>query len=222
MFMFFDIIDYLVSSLAILFIFKALDVEPWKAFIPIYNYYRVFYEYSGRVYKKKWYNIYLIFLVVSIVFVLLFQAYTFSYTVSNIDNSLQKLIINTSVLLIVSLIIDLIINVLLFYPILYKKTNKILFITNIAITIFINVLSIIFICIYTLEFIDVNNDMLYAKFVVKALSILNNFILVYIAYSFNKKVVDNNITIQDRLNIDKNSITYETIFEIEKRNKKLI
>lgn len=216
----FNIFNYLVDAFAILFIFKALDVEPWKAFIPVYNYYKVFYEYSGRVYKKKWHNIYLISLGLYIVFVLLFQAYTFSYMVSDIDSSMQRLIINTSVLIIIFAVIGIIFNLLIFYPVVHNQMTKILFyIMNIIYL--ISAIAIV-VVLNTYTILDFEKSNYYTEYILGIIGLLNRFIGIYIAYSFNKKVVDNNITIQGRLNIDKNSITYETIFEIEKRNKKLI
>lgn len=169
---------YIISSLPVFLIFKSLKVTSWYAFIPIYGIYRLLKEYKLRVYKKNWgvfyLLIYIFFLILSISF-----GFLLNISIENILIGIIGIIVGGISLFIVTFLI--------YFPIMYNNKLKIAYILFLILPILSQ-----FFPLYS-------SNHLYYMFFPSILSLINFIFITLVSYNLYRKVVNNEVTIVDKI-----------------------
>lgn len=126
---------YLPNAIFISIIFGIWGIDKIYAYIPVYNFYRLFKEYQGRVWKKNWGIYYILYVVLSIIIIIvLSQLYILE---EDIQMAIQ-LILGTLIL-----IFRIIILVIQYLPVLNSKVLKGVLLLNIILLLVLDLTEIL-------------------------------------------------------------------------------
>lgn len=130
----FCVIAYIISVFFARIMFRLLGVKENLSFIPIYNTYRIYKEYKGRVWKKNWGILSIIMYLLAVVIVLCSLALPLNPTMPlKILGPLFSVIGICSIL---ATIFNVILSVVLYLPIFETTFSKVMLVINIVATIF--------------------------------------------------------------------------------------
>ena len=198
------LIIYLVDSLQLMFIYKALDLNPLFAFIPFYARYRIYKEYKNRVFEKNWGVLYLITLILTLANII----FLLTISISSLENLSSFQFGGSIFMLFVTNIVLVILNVLFYWPLLSKNYYKIIFL-------FYN-FGFGFIYIIGTELLNIDHNGVGLLFITLAYQIF----LFVVFYKLNRDVKAGVRKIVPRL--DENIFTYKEIdFILKIRGKNL-
>lgn len=126
---------YLLNAIFISIIFGIWGIDKIYAYIPVYNFYRLFKEYQGRVWKKNWGIYYILYVVLSVIIIIvLSQLYILE---EDIQMAIQ-LILGTLIL-----IFRIIILVIQYLPVLNSKVLKGVLLLNIILLLVLDLTGIL-------------------------------------------------------------------------------
>ena len=132
---------YLPNAIFISIIFGIWGIDKIYAYIPVYNFYRLFKEYQGRVWKKNWGIYYILYVVLSVIIIIvLSQLYILE---EDIQMAIQ-LILGTLILIFNSKVLKgvLLLNIILLL---------VLDLTGILSELYILIIGLVFALVYIIQ-----------------------------------------------------------------------
>ena len=188
-------------------LFDILGVKKVYALIPFYNIYRLYEEYTGRVWLKNWGKIFFIaFITLSIVVLVLtiLSGGVFVYLIMAI------IVFFTPLLILIRFIVNSLFLVTHYLPILENKFFKALLVVNLLFPLIINLVA---------NSIYINEEYTYLSIY----SLINvGFMFIYLVSAFNiwKKVKSGQYALYEKLDYEK--LTYDEIrAELKSRGRML-
>ena len=189
-------------------LFDILGVKKVYALIPFYNIYRLYEEYTGRVWLKNWGKIFFIaFITLSIVVLVLtiLSGGVFVYLIMAI------IVFFTPLLILIRFIVNSLFLVTHYLPILENKFFKALLVVNLLFPLIINLVA---------NSIYINGGYTYSSIY----SLINvGFMFIYLVSAFNiwKKVKSGQYALYEKLDYEK--LTYDEIrAELKSRGRMLV
>ena len=188
-------------------LFDILGVKKGYALIPFYNIYRLYEEYTGRVWLKNWGKLFFIaFITLSIVVLVLtiLSGGVFVYLIIAI------IVFFTPILILIRFIVNSLFLATHYLPILENKFFKALLVVNLLFPLIINLLA---------NSIYINGGYTYSSIY----SLINaGFMFMYLVSAFNiwKKVKSGQYVLYEKLDYEK--LTYDEIrAELKSRGRML-
>lgn len=130
----FCVIAYIISVVFARIMFGLLGVKENLSFIPIYNTYRIYKEYKGRVWKRNWGIISIIMYILAVIILLCSLALPLNPTMPL--KILGPLFAVIGVCSILATIFNVLLSVVLYLPIFETTFAKVMLVINIVTTIF--------------------------------------------------------------------------------------
>ena len=203
-----SLLGYLFEVIFTAILFDILGVKKGYALIPFYNIYRLYEEYTGRVWLKNWGKIFFIaFITLSIVVLVLtiLSGGVFVYLIMAI------IVFFTPLLILIRFIVNSLFLVTHYLPILENKFFKALLVVNLLFPLIINLVA---------NSIYINGGYTYSSIY----SLINvGFMFIYLVSAFNiwKKVKSGQYALYEKLDYEK--LTYDEIrAELKSRGRMLV
>ena len=202
-----SLLGYLFEVIFTAILFDILGVKKGYALIPFYNIYRLYEEYTGRVWLKNWGKIFFIaFITLSIVVLVLtiLSGGMFVYLIMAI------IVFFTPLLILIRFIVNSLFLVTHYLPILENKFFKALLVVNLLFPLIINLVA---------NSIYINGGYTYSSIY----SLINvGFMFIYLVSAVNiwKKVKSGQYALYEKLDYEK--LTYDEIrAELKSRGRML-
>ena len=202
-----SLLGYLFEVIFTAILFDILGVKKGYALIPFYNIYRLYEEYTGRVWLKKWGKIFFIaFITLSIVVLVLtiLSGGVFVYLIMAI------IVFFTPLLILIRFIVNSLFLVTHYLPILENKFFKALLVVNLLFPLIINLVA---------NSIYINGGYTYSSIY----SLINvGFMFIYLVSAVNmwKKVKNGQYVLYEKLDYEKLSCD-EIRAELKSRGRML-
>lgn len=134
-------IGYFIAALFARIMFDMLGIKKSLAFVPLYNTYRIYKEYKGRVWKKNWGVVYLIILLVPAVFFSLMMI--LGIIIGNqgfigeglLTSGVVSGVVTFSFLTSIAGVVNVMLGVILYLPIFETKLQKTILVINLILSI---------------------------------------------------------------------------------------
>ena len=202
-----SLLGYLFEVIFTATLFDILGVKKGYALIPFYNIYRLYEEYTGRVWLKNWGKIFFIaFITLSIVVLVLtiLSGGVFVYLIMAI------IVFFTPLLILIRFIVNSLFLVTHYLPILENKFFKALLVVNLLFPLIINLVA---------NSIYINEEYTYSSIY----SLINvGFMFIYLVSAVNirKKVRNGQYVLYEKLDYEK--LSYDEIrAELKSRGRML-
>ena len=202
-----SLLVYLFEVIFTAILFDILGVKKVYALIPFYNIYRLYEEYTGRVWLKNWGKIFFIaFITLSIVVLVLtiLSGGVFVYLIMAI------IVLFTPLLILIRFIVNSLFLVTHYLPILENKFFKALLVVNLLFPLIINLVA---------NSIYINEEYTYSSIY----SLINvGFMFIYLVSAVNirKKVKNGQYVLYEKLDYEK--LSYDEIrAELKSRGRML-
>ena len=202
-----SLLGYLFEVIFTAILFDILGVKKGYALIPFYNIYRLYEEYTGRVWLKNWGKIFFIaFITLSIVVLVLtiLSGGVFVYLIMAI------IVFFTPLLILIRFIVNSLFLVTHYLPILENKFFKALLVVNLLFPLIINLVA---------NSIYINGGYTYSSIY----SLINvGFMFIYLVSAVNirKKVKNGQYVLYEKLDYEK--LSYDEIrAELKSRGRML-
>ncbi len=202
-----SLLGYLFEVIFTAILFDILGVKKGYALIPFYNIYRLYEEYTGRVWLKNWGKIFFIaFITLSIVVLVLtiLSGGVFVYLIMAI------IVFFTPLLILIRFIVNSLFLVTHYLPILENKFFKALLVVNLLFPLIINLVA---------NSIYINEEYTYSSIY----SLINvGFMFIYLVSAVNirKKVKNGQYVLYEKLDYEK--LSYDEIrAELKSRGRML-
>ena len=203
-----SLLGYLFEVIFTAILFDILGVKKGYALIPFYNIYRLYEEYTGRVWLKNWGKIFFIaFITLSIVVLVLtiLSGGVFVYLIMAI------IVFFTPLLILIRFIVNSLFLVTHYLPILENKFFKALLVVNLLFPLIINLVA---------NSIYINGGYTYSSIY----SLINvGFMFIYLVSAVNiwKKVKNGQYVLYEKLDYEK--LSYDEIrAELKSRGRMLV
>ena len=203
-----SLLGYLFEVIFTATLFDILGVKKGYALIPFYNIYRLYEEYTGRVWLKNWGKIFFIaFITLSIVVLVLtiLSGGVFVYLIMAI------IVFFTPLLILIRFIVNSLFLVTHYLPILENKFFKALLVVNLLFPLIINLVA---------NSIYINEEYTYSSIY----SLINvGFMFIYLVFAVNiwKKVKNGQYVLYEKLDYEK--LSYDEIrTELKSRGRMLV
>ena len=202
-----SLLVYLFEVIFTAILFDILGVKKGYALIPFYNIYRLYEEYTGRVWLKNWGKIFFIaFITLSIVVLVLtiLSGGVFVYLI------MATIVFFTPLLILIRFIVNSLFLVTHYLPILENKFFKALLVVNLLFPLIINLVA---------NSIYINEEYTYSSIY----SLINvGFMFIYLVSAVNirKKVKNGQYVLYEKLDYEK--LSYDEIrAELKSRGRML-
>ena len=202
-----SLLVYLFEVIFTAILFDILGVKKGYALIPFYNIYRLYEEYTGRVWLKNWGKIFFIaFITLSIVVLVLtiLSGGVFVYLI------MATIVCFTPLLILIRFIVNSLFLVTHYLPILENKFFKALLVVNLLFPLIINLVA---------NSIYINEEYTYSSIY----SLINvGFMFIYLVSAVNirKKVKNGQYVLYEKLDYEK--LSYDEIrAELKSRGRML-
>ena len=203
-----SLLGYLFEVIFTATLFDILGVKKGYALIPFYNIYRLYEEYTGRVWLKNWGKLFFIaFITLSIVVLVLtiLSGGVFVYLIMAI------IVFFTPILILIRFIVNSLFLATHYLPILENKFFKALLVVNLLFQLIINLLA---------NSIYINEEYTYSSIY----SLINvGFMFIYLVFAVNiwKKVKNGQYVLYEKLDYEK--LSYGEIrTELKSRGRMLV
>ena len=203
-----SLLGYLFEVIFTAILFDILGVKKGYALIPFYNIYRLYEEYTGRVWLKNWGKFFLIafiILPITILVLIFLSGGMFVYLIMAI------IVLFAPVLILIRFMVNSLFLVTYYLPILENKFFKALLVVNLLFQLIINLLA---------NSIYINEEYTYSSIY----SLINvGFMFIYLVSAVNiwKKVKNGQYVLYEKLDYEK--LSYDEIrAELKLRGRMLV